>query len=52
MMFRLPTLAELMQHCQLAECDMCRVGELRDPINNKLMKKSVTILTSVIHQCV
>ena len=45
-MFRMPSMNEVFQHLQAAEFDMCRVGELKDPRNQKFMKKSMTVLTS------
>ena len=41
MMLRIPLLREIIQGTQIAEFDMCRVGLMRDPINQLLFKKGM-----------
>ena len=45
-MFRSPLLQELTNSTYAAEFDMCRLGELKDPITQKLIQKSMTVQTT------
>ena len=45
-MFRTPLLQEVYCQTIAAEFDMCEVGELRDPENQMLIKKGMTIMTT------
>ena len=46
LMFKSPLLQEVINNTHAAEFDMCRVGELKDPVSQKLIQKSMTILTT------
>ena len=46
LMFRSPLLQELTNSTYAAEFDMCRLGELKDPITQKLIQKSMTVQTT------
>ena len=43
LMLRLPHLQELTRYMQSAQPDMCMAGNLRDPVNQQLMKKGLNI---------
>jgi len=45
-MLRIPLLREIIQGTQVAEFDMCRVGLMRDPVNQLLFKKGMEIVTT------
>ena len=45
-MMRTPMLWEIIQNTQVAKFDMCRVGALRDPMNQLLYKKGMEIHTT------
>ena len=45
-MLRNPLLKEVIQGTKVAEFDMCRVGQMRDPINQLLYKKGMEITTT------
>ena len=45
-MFRMPLLAVILSQTFRADFDLCRVGELRDPVNQMLMKKALEIQTT------
>lgn len=45
-MFRTPLLQELYTKTVAAEFDMCNLAELRDPVNQKLIKKGMVIMTT------
>ena len=45
-MLRTPLLKEVIQGTQVAEFDMCRVGLMRDPVNQLLYKKGMEIATT------
>ena len=45
-MFRLPYLTELYYYTKALEIDMCVAGNLRDPENNKPIKKGLTIMST------
>ena len=46
LMFKLPYLQEVHAVSRVAQCDLCNIGELRDPISQKLMKKGMWIITT------
>ena len=46
LMTRSPMLREVMENTYLAQFDMCRVGGMRDPVNQLLYKKGMEILTT------
>ena len=46
LMFKSPLLQELINATHAAEFDMCRMGELKDPISQKLIQKSMTVQTT------
>ena len=46
LMFQNPNLAEVHQHTQACQFDMCRAGSLVDPESQLPMKKGMTILTT------
>ena len=46
LMFRSPLLQELTNSTYAAEFDMCRLGELKDPVTQKLIQKSMTVQTT------
>ena len=46
LMFKQPGMDELQGHMKTCEFDMCRAGELRDPVNKKFMKKAMQIMTT------
>ena len=46
LMFKSPLLRELFEKTYCALFDMCKVGQLRDPENNKLIQKGVEIRTT------
>ena len=46
LMFKTPLLQEMFGHTVEAHFDMCRVGELRDPQNQKLIKKGMALRTT------
>ena len=46
LMFHLSQMAEVHRYTVACELDLCRAGELRDPQNQKLIKKSLVILTT------
>ena len=52
LMFKTPLIAELYDKTFASNFDMCQVGELKDPVNQKLMKKSMTVRTTskVLHE--
>ena len=45
-MLRTPLLKEVIQGTQVTEFDMCRVGLMRDPVNQLLYKKGMEIATT------
>ena len=45
-MFRTPLLQELYTKTVAAEFDMCNLGELVDPLNGKLIKKAMVVMTT------
>ena len=40
-MFTLPYVQEIFQYMIMANPDLCNAGDLRDPVNQKLMKKAM-----------
>ena len=46
LMFQTPLLAEVHEHTQACQFDMCRVGHLKDPENGMFMQKGMTLLTT------
>ena len=50
LMTRSPMLREVMENTYLAQFDMCRVGGMRDPVNQLLYKKGMEILILSIIQ--
>ena len=46
LMLRLPYLQEIFGYLKVAKPDMCIGGELRDPQNQRFMKKGMSIVTS------
>ena len=46
LMFKLPYLQEVHAASRVAQCDMCNLGDLRDPVSQKLMKKGLWIITT------
>ena len=46
MMFRLPFMQEVLSYTKMIECDLCEVGDLRDPMNNQHIKKGLLICTT------
>ena len=46
LMFKSPLLAEVHEHTQACQFDMCRVGQLKDPANGMFMQKGMTVLTT------
>ena len=46
LMFKLPYLSELYAYTVPANFDMCTAGNLRDPVNNKHIRKSLTVMTT------
>lgn len=45
-MFKLPYLQEAMHYLLSVDGDLCTAGELKDPENGKLIKKTLTIMTT------
>ena len=45
-MMLLPYLNEIFQYMLCAKPDMCTAGDLRDPVNQKFMRKSMNIMTT------
>ena len=45
-MLHLPYLNEIFQYMLCAKPDMCTAGDLRDPVNQKFMRKSMNIMTT------
>ena len=45
-MFTLPYVQEIFQYMIMANPDLCNAGDLRDPVNQKLMKKGLSIATT------
>ena len=43
LMFRTPLLSELYAHTHASNFDMCQVGELKDPVSQMLIQKSMTV---------
>ncbi|CAL1160047.1 unnamed protein product [Cladocopium goreaui] len=46
LMFRTPLLSELYAHTHASNFDMCQVGELKDPVSQMLIQKSMTVRTT------
>jgi transposase InsO family protein len=46
LMFQLSQMSEVHRYTMACELDLCRAGELKDPQNQKLIKKSLVILTT------
>ena len=46
MMFRLPFMQEVFSYTKMIECDLCEVGDLRDPISHQHIKKGLLICTT------
>ena len=46
LMFKIPGMSEVQVHTQTCEFDMCRAGDLRDPINNLHLKKGMEVITT------
>ena len=46
LMFQLSQMSEVHRYTMACELDLCAAGELRDPQNQKLIKKSLVILTT------
>ena len=42
-MFKLPYLQEVLHHLLAIDVDLCVAGELKDPINGMIIKKTLTI---------
>ena len=49
LMFKSPLLQELINSTYAADFDMCRLGELKDPVSQKLIQKSMTVQTTSQH---
>ena len=45
-MFKLPYLQEALYYLLSVDVDLCTAGELKDPENGKLIKKTLTIMTT------
>ena len=45
-MFNLPYLHEVHEASMIAQCDLCTIGDLKDPVSMKPMKKGLWILTT------
>ena len=46
LMFSLPYLHEVHDASRIAQCDMCTIGDLKDPVSMKPMKKGLWIMTT------
>ena len=46
LMFRLPFMQEVLSYTKMIECDLCEVGDLRDPMNQLHIKKGLLICTT------
>ena len=46
LMFKLPYLQEALHYLLAVDVDLCVAGELKDPTNGKLIKKTLTILST------
>eukprot|EP00435_Cladocopium_sp_Y103_P013529 s1772_g3.t1 len=46
LMFKLPYLQEVMYYLLAVDVDLCVAGELKDPVNGKLIRKTLTILST------
>ena len=46
LMFKIPGMSEVQVHTQTCEFDMCRAGDLRDPVSRQPIKKAMEIMTT------
>ena len=46
LMFRLPMMQEVFAYTKMIECDLCEVGDLKDPETQQPIKKSLLICTT------
>lgn len=46
---RLPRMSEIVQHSKWTVFDLCRVGNLRDPVTNEYLRKRLTVSTTSLN---